>query len=283
MLTLGVVTDLHFGPEARFEGKLRKLTSSAERLADAFVTEMNEIVRPDLVVNLGDDIEDESPELDEARYRRCLGVLSRCHAPTLHVVGNHDSIHLSDERLAAAWRDTDGVHPACRAAPELRYSLDAGGVHVTVLRSRERKDVEVFLGDDELVWLDADLARAARPSVVFVHHSLADQRLEHNRWFDRWPHLCLARDRARAREILLRHDVRLVMNGHLHWNHLDVHGGVPFVTLQSLVENLDDDAPPGRPARAHAVVRVDDERVEVDVRGAEPARYHFAHERVARR
>lgn len=279
MLTLGVVTDLHFGPEARFEGKLRKLTGRAEALAGAFVDEMNEVVRPDLVVNLGDDIEDESPAQDRARYRACLALLSRCRAPTLHVAGNHDSIHLSDGELSAAWAETSGVHPACREAAGLRYSLDVGGFHVTVLRSRERRDLDVYLGDDELAWLDADLARAARPSVVFVHHSLADQRLDGNRWFDRWPHLCLARDRVRAREVLLAHDVRLVMNGHLHWNHLDVHGGVPFVTLQSLVENLDDDAPPGRPARAHAVVRLDEQGVEVVVEGAERARYQLERRR----
>ena len=50
--------------------------------------------------------------------------------------------------------------------------------------------------------------------------------------------------------------VRAVFNGHLHWNHLDVIAGIPYVTVQSLIENLDDDAP-GRPAAAHAVVRAD--------------------------
>ena len=66
-LTLGIVTDLHFGPEALFGGKLRKLTRQAGDLARDFVRRMNEEVHPDLVVNLGDDIEDESREADLAR------------------------------------------------------------------------------------------------------------------------------------------------------------------------------------------------------------------------
>ena len=65
-----------------------------------------------------------------------------------------------------------------------------------------------------------------------------------------------------------------MFNGHLHWNHLDVIRGVPYVTLQSLVENLDDDAP-GRAAAAHAIVRVSRRRVVVEIEGTERARYQF--------
>ncbi len=55
-LLLALITDLHFGPEARFGGKLRKLTAHAGDLTRAFVDRMNREVKPDLVVNLGDDI-----------------------------------------------------------------------------------------------------------------------------------------------------------------------------------------------------------------------------------
>ena len=70
-LTIGIVTDLHFGPEARWQGKLRKLTHQAPELTREFVRAMNDDVHPDLVVNLGDDIEDESREADLVRYGEC--------------------------------------------------------------------------------------------------------------------------------------------------------------------------------------------------------------------
>jgi hypothetical protein len=66
--------------------------------------------------------------------------------------------------------------------------------------------------------------------------------------------------------------VRAVFNGHLHWNHLDLIHAIPYVTVQSLIENVDDDAP-GRPAAAHAVVRLSDRRMMVRVAGNDPARY----------
>jgi 3',5'-cyclic AMP phosphodiesterase CpdA len=264
-LTLALVSDLHFGPEARFEGKLRKLTAHAGDLARAFVARMNDVVRPDLVVNLGDDLEDESFEADLARYRECQGILRGADAELVNVAGNHDVVHLGARDLLAAWR-REG---------ELFYSLDRGGLHLVVLHTRERKDQDVTVGADQLAWLERDLAATRLPTLVLMHHSAADQDLRGNRWFERAPHICLVQERRRLREILARSGrVLAVFNGHLHWNHLDVVDGLPFVTLQSLVENLDDDAP-GRPAAAHAIVRVGPRRVAVEVEGAERVRYQI--------
>ncbi len=108
-----------------------------------------------------------------------------------------------------------------------------------------------------------------------MHHSAADQDLRGNRWFEGRAHVCLVRERRKIRALLEAHgDVRAVFNGHLHWNHLDLIAGIPYVTVQSLIENLDDDAP-GRAAAAHAVVRVSDRRIVVEIEGAERARYQF--------
>ena len=90
---------LHFGKEASFDGKLRKLTMQAPRLTRAFVDRMNDVVHPDLVVNLGDDIEDENRETDLLRYRECMGELSRCKSEVRHVAGNHDLINLTEGDL----------------------------------------------------------------------------------------------------------------------------------------------------------------------------------------
>jgi Icc protein len=264
-LTLALVTDLHFGPEASYGGKLRKLTAQAGPLARAFVERMNTLVKPDLVVNLGDDIEDESPEADRARYGECQSILRGAEAELVNVAGNHDTVTLDEDYLRAAW-GREG---------ELYYSLDRGGFHLVVLHTRERKDHDVSIGEAQLAWLTADLAESPGPSIVLMHHSAADQDLTGNRWFEGSPHICLVRERRSIRKLFEEHgDVRAVFNGHLHWNHIDVINGIPYVTLQSLIENLDDDAP-GRAAAAHAVVRASKKRIVVEVMGAERARYQF--------
>ena len=266
-LTLALITDLHFGPEASYGGKLRKLTAQAAPLARAFVERMNATVKPALLVNLGDDIEDESPAADRARYGECQGILRGAAAELVNVAGNHDTITLREDEVLAMW-GREG---------ELYYALDRGGFHLVVLHTRERKDHDVSLGDVQLAWLAQDLAQNPGPTIVLMHHSAADQDLTGNRWFEGSPHICLVRERRAMRRLFEDHgEVRAVFNGHLHWNHLDVINGVPYVTLQSLIENLDDDAP-GRPAAAHAVVRASKKRIVVEVQGAERARYQFDH------
>src|SRR5262249_12711917 len=157
------------------------------------------------------------------------------------------------------------------------YSFDRAGCHLVVLHTREKKDVEITVGRTQLEWLAADLAATRLPTVVLMHHSAADQDLRGNRWFEGSPHLCLVRERRAIRVLFAEHGgVRAGFNGHLHWNHPDGIDGIPFVTVQSLIENVDEDAP-GRPAAAHAVVRADPRRIVVEVEGAERARYQFDH------
>ncbi len=270
MLTLGVITDVHFGPQAQFDGKLRKLTADAPRLAKAFAAKMRERTRPDIVVNLGDCIEDESPEADRKRYRACLEVLRGAHAELVNVAGNHDRVHLSNAELLRCW------HPEVPSTKRrLFYSLDRAGIHLVVLATHETQGVHVRIDDAQLDWLARDLAHTTMPTVVLMHHSAAEQDLRDNRWFAGSPHLCLVQNRQRLRTLLCEHRrTLLVINGHLHWNHLAVIDGIPYLTLQSLIENLDDDAP-GRPAAAHAIVRLDPPHVHVLIEGAEPARYQF--------
>jgi 3',5'-cyclic AMP phosphodiesterase CpdA len=264
-LTLGFVTDLHFGPEARFEGKLRKLTHRAAELTARVVDAMNTTIRPDALVNLGDDIEDESHDLDLARYRECQAILRRSNAPLINVAGNHDIVHIKTAELNDVWGRSG----------KLYYSLDIAGWHVVVLHTVERAGVDIRIDAEQLRWLRDDLANAQGPVVVLMHHGASDQDLEDSRWFAKAAHVALVKNRDEFRSIVQGSGkVRAVFNGHLHRNHFDVIRGVPYVTIQSLIENLDDDAP-GRAAAAHAVARFDGDKLVVRVLGEDPARYQF--------
>lgn len=277
-LTFALCTDLHFGPPALHKGKLRKLSAEAPRLLSEVVDRIAREVQPQLVINLGDDIEDESPELDLERYRACAEILSRAGEDRVHVAGNHDTVHLSEPALLEVWRRSSSVAPA--PGSPLHYAFDRGGVHFVVLHSHEEKDRSITLGETQLAWLAEDLRATSLPTIVLMHHAAADQHLVGNRWFEGRPHIALVRERKELRGLLGGRlpsggrKVLAVFNGHLHWNHLDVIEGIPYVTLQSLIENLDDDAP-GRAAAAFAVVRVTHSRLVVEVSGVEPARYQF--------
>lgn len=283
-LTFGVCTDLHFGPAALYKGKLRKLTAHAGALVEAFAERMAAEVKPDFVVNLGDDIEDEGHDADLARYLDCMRALGKAGVDLVHVAGNHDTVNLSPAELLDVWRSSApwlaSALPAAGEAERLYYAFDRGGVRFIVLHSVEAPDRNISVHEAQRAWLEAELAATTLPVIVLVHHSLADQNLAGSRWFEGRAHVCLVQERKEIRALLeqhqarSRHGVLAVLNGHLHWNHVDVIRGIPYVTVQSMIENLDDDAP-GRPARAFAVVRVSPKRVNVDIGGEEPARYQF--------
>lgn len=266
-LRLGIVTDVHFGPEARHEGRLRKLSAYAEPLLREFVERMNDVDRPDLVVNLGDVVEDESPALDRERYARFTELLGAATAELVHVAGNHDQMHLADGELTALMGLPDG--------PPWR-SFDRGDWHFVVLCTRYVPGRSVHLPPDQIAWLEEDLARTRLDTLVLVHHPLCEMDCRGNRWFERQPHLCRVAERRQVRRVLEESGkVRAVFSGHAHWNHLSVIGGIPYVTLQSLIENLDEDAP-GRPARAHAFVELTRGGLRCEIRGEEPCRYRFS-------
>ncbi len=264
MLKIGFVTDLHFGPRAFHEGKLRKLTDHAADLTRGVVEAMNEL-RPDLLVNLGDDIEDESRALDLVRYTECQDILRTARTELVNVAGNHDTIHLTRDDLTSIWKRPGALH----------YVFDHGGFHLVVLHTIERKDVEVRIPHAQLEWLKQDLPTTSLPVIVLMHHPASEQVLDDSFWFHDLPHLALVKERRDLRQILeASGKVRAVFNGHVHRNHLDVIGGIPYVTFQSLIENLDDDAP-GRSAAAHGIVEIDERRLVVRVKGNDPARYQI--------
>ncbi len=264
-MRFALISDVHLGPQASHQGKLRKLTHQSEPLVREFVRRMREEIQPDVVINLGDVLEDESAEQDRHRYAQFVELLREIGKPILHVAGNHDTINLSCEELCRLWG----------ATPSVTYSQDQHGVHFAVLRSVEHRGERIEMPAEQIRWLEQDLAATSLPSIVLVHHPASEMRLEGNRWFEKRPQLCRIAERRPLREVIENSGkVLAVFNGHVHWNHLDVIRGIPYVTLQSLIENLDDDAP-GRAAAAYAVCDLDERRLVVTVYGAEPQRYQI--------
>jgi 3',5'-cyclic AMP phosphodiesterase CpdA len=275
-LTLGIVTDLHFGPEARWHGKLRKMSHRAGEFTRGFVERMQSEVHPDLVVNLGDDIEDESRPADLARYEECQSILETAGVPVVNVAGNHDTVNLGPADLLAVWARTGhGKTWSPGPAGKLHYSFDRGGFHFTVLHTVEEPGGDIHVREPELGWIASDLEQTKLPTVVLMHHSASEQDFDDSFWFKGRANRALVQERRELRDIFEKSGrVRAVFNGHVHRNHFDVIRGIPYVTIQSLIENVDEDAP-GRPSRAHAVVRFDAERIVVRVHGEDPARYQI--------
>src|SRR5262245_42955134 len=109
-MRFALVSDVHFGPNAYHDGKLRKLTHRAPELLAGVVEHLNRDERPELVINLGDSIEDKSRDADLKEYGHFVAVLRGAQAPLLHVAGNHDQVNLSDDDLRTLWQHDGELH-----------------------------------------------------------------------------------------------------------------------------------------------------------------------------
>lgn len=265
-MKFAIISDIHIGPQSSFRGMIRKLGDQALDLTQAFVEKMNSEVLPEFVVNLGDMIQDESPELDKKRFQEGVALLSKLNCPVFHLFGNHDLAYLAIPDLLD-WTKQQSTS----------FSYAFSNVHVIGLHTTPSPELVFSVAENDVNWLVKELDQAVNPVVVLLHPSLADQDVSENFWFNGrevpkvGPRQCLVEGRAGIRSVLESSGkVAAVINGHLHWNNLTWHNKIPHITLQSLVENFRGD---GTPAATWTVCDVGEGRLTIEQGGFDGARY----------
>lgn len=253
-MKFAILTDIHLGPEGQYKGILRKMNKDAKIFLDDFIEEMNSNTKPEFVVILGDLVEDDNEINDKNNIKYIVKLLKKLECPVYYVAGNHDLKNISEKELARAFHQK-----------YLYYSFDFGSFHFIVLFSKVSEDRTIWIADKQKKWLRKDLDTTNRKCIVFVHHGLADQDLTGNSWFEGHPENCLIVNREEIRNIFsTSKKVIAVFNSHLHWDKQDIHDGIPYFTIQSLVENEDDK---GLASETHAVVNIVNDKVDVEIKG----------------
>jgi len=263
-MKFAILADIHLGPEGYYKGVLRKINKDVKFFLDDFVEEMNNDVKPEFVVVLGDLVEDDNKISDKDNIDYIVKRLKKLEYPVYYVAGNHDLKNISEDELAKLFHQKS-----------LYYSFDSGSFHFIILFSRVSEDETIWVTDEQKDWLQKDLDSTNKKCVVFVHHGLADQDLTGNPWFEGKPVHCLIANREEIRNIFsTSNKVIAVFNSHLHWDKQDIHEDIPYFTIQSLVENEDDK---GLASKTHAVVNIVNDKVDVEIKGNYPKK--FLHQR----
>lgn len=253
-MKFAILTDIHLGPEGHYKGVLRKMNKDVKIFLDGFVVEMNNNVKPEFVVVLGDLVEDDDETNDKNNIDYIVKLLKKLECPVYYVAGNHDLKNISEDELSNLFNQNN-----------LYYSFDSGSFHFIVLFSRVSKDRGIWIPDEQKTWLQKDINKADKKCVVFVHHGLADQDLTGNPWFEGKPEKCLIANRKEIRNIFSASNKIIgVFNSHLHWDKQDIHDDIPYFTIQSLTENEDDK---GIASETHAVVNIDNAKIKVEIKG----------------
>ena len=147
--------------------------------------------------------------------------------PYYHCMGNHDVLGWSDRRKVQP-SDPDFGKKFIMEALEWEksnYSFDHKGWHFAVLdcihptQTASGSGYEARIGDEQLEWLAYDLGSAGdRPKVVTTHIAaycnIAQQRGKPDA--PGMPEWAVVRDTLKLQQILERHGVKALLQGHTH-------------------------------------------------------------------
>ncbi|SIO08264.1 Calcineurin-like phosphoesterase [Rhodovulum sp. ES.010] len=267
-LRFGVVADPQYAPVPP-QGT-RHYAQSLGKLAQA----IEAFNRRDLAfsVTLGDIIDRHWDS-----YDRILPLYDRLEAPHAVVLGNHDfevapeHVHAVPRRLGLARRHydfaardvrflvLDGTEISLFAHPRGSARHDAAARRLAAMEAAGAVNAKPWnggLSDAQLAWAEDVIAdaRAKGQRVVAMGHYPLYPADPHNCWDD-----------ARLVDLFSGYEnVVMYLNGHNHAGNYGRAGGTHYVTFKGMVETAD--------TTAHAVVAIDDDRIEIEGVGREDSR-----------
>ena len=204
------LSDTHWGfkgdvanPDAG--GTLQKAVAAVNALA----------IQPDFIVFTGDLTHTtDDPKERRRRLAEFKSIVAGLNNKNLRFMpGEHDASLDNGQ----AWKEFFG---------ESRYSFDHKGVHFVAIDNVS--DPAAKIGDAQLAWLKADLAKQAMdaPIVVLTHRPLFDLAPQWD-----WA----TRDGAQAIEILMPYRNVTVFYGHIHQEHHHMTGHIAHHAAKSLI------------------------------------------------
>ena len=254
-MKFAIINDIHIGDYRPHKGIYRKATPHAEKLLKSFVQKMNKSFKPDFVVQGGDMIEDTNLAVDKKNYKKGLVMLSKLKCPVYHLVGNHELKYLPIKFLKNAF-----------GYKKLHFSFDNKNFRfIFLFTKRSYPSKEIKLDSSQLKWLKKKV-NTNKKIVIFSHYSLVPVDTRGNFWFSERPDRTFIKNYRQFLDAIAGKNVKLVFNGHLHWNKKKVLNGTHYITVQSLVENTSDKVE-GPPANAFTLVNLEDNFAFVKVLG----------------
>lgn len=261
---LVIFSDIHYAPERPVNnGSIidRKLTEYAIPILEQLIDKINNDIKPDVAINLGDLVEDfNDHDKDIINLNFIWNMLKDINVPFYSAIGNHDLRSMSSrtevEQIMGYEYST--------------FSVDILGYHFVFLGLNVNKTSTVESGgilktrcisEEDLEWLKNDLEKNELPSLIFTHYGLAEDDMKGNWWFEKNPDHAVFGNRKEIKEIL-KNDENLVavFSGHQHWTKKTIEDGISYYVVGSLTENINDD---GVPDGVYFELTLDGNEIEV--------------------
>ncbi|HTK85139.1 MAG TPA: metallophosphoesterase [Patescibacteria group bacterium] len=253
-----VITDIHYGPDAG-----AKYGSKSAKLLDVF-TKAAAGYGLDCIVDMGDRVTAHSHDEAVKNMQDVKAQFNKVAVPTYSVIGNHDLLHMTREE-----------NEQVMGSPGTSYSRDVKGYHFVFFNPPlDLSHNGLHMTQEELDWLEKDLASTDKPTIVFSHVPLDNDEADNksgraasksDRLYFFYP------EGPQVREIMEKSGkVIMAMAGHRHTNRYREINGIHYITQQSLVQAYEKHY--RKPHRAWSVIELDDDKITVKLKGRAPMR-----------
>jgi 3',5'-cyclic-AMP phosphodiesterase len=225
------LTDIHVQPELDAERGFRQCIAHVNALRP----------RPDFVITGGDLLMD-TLSVDHQRAVKLWKIYDDCcrdfEMPVYNTIGNHDIVGWSSKaQVSPDHMDYGKKMFADHAGRGKVYaSFDHGGWHFVLLDSiAQRPDTKEYvgsLGGEQQEWLLDDLAKAGpnKPIVFVTHIPFYSTYLQMALGSIEPPgEKSLVADAYKLRKPLLKYDLRLVLQGHIHVRERIDYGKISYI------------------------------------------------------
>ncbi|MDI9367060.1 MAG: metallophosphoesterase [Thermotogota bacterium] len=222
-LEILLVADVHMGPS-----NTTRPGEETPDLMERFAKEINTVIKPDILVELGDRVNNFNHEEDRRNALRFSEIIRSLCLPYYLVLGNHDLHNLTKEENKEIFGAEVG-----------RRTSYANGFKLIFLDTEEPviEGVGGNISEEQLKWLSVELNSEETPKIVFGHHPVDNQVISENPHFLQFPHLAFVKNRERARDLIESgKNVLAYVNGHVHWFSFEVGEKIPFISVPSFTE-----------------------------------------------
>jgi len=207
---IGMCTDVHLSTMHDSEYRITTFINSMKKENPDFIIELGDFATPD------------------PRYAPYFAIWNSFPGEKHHVIGNHEMDGGFSREQTMAYLQMNSSY----------YSFDKNGFHFIVLDGNDKKDPEArgykqFIGQPQIAWLRADLARTTHPVVIFSHQGLTLYQSEDETYgVENWKEI---------QQILTKHNqthpgrkVVACFNGHTHYDDAIQIDGIWYITITSM-------------------------------------------------
>jgi 3',5'-cyclic AMP phosphodiesterase CpdA len=221
------MTDIHVQPELDAEEGFSMAVDRVNRLSPDFVITGGDLVMDVLGVTYG---------RADSLYRIYEKLSAGIDAPLYNTIGNHEIYGWYEESGADPSHPEFGKKMYRKRLGRTYYSFDYGGWHFLVLDSVEREGDRGYVGKvgkDQLEWIRRDLSgvQVDTPIAVCTHIPLVSvmPQLREGPGTGISPSEVITNSRE-VLELFAEHNLKLVLQGHLHLVEEIRVSGVTFIT-----------------------------------------------------